>query len=217
MNRPTIKVLIADDHPIIRKALKDLIKETDHIICIGEATDGYDAFEKFNEFNPDVVIMDIDMPIMNGLDVSKKILHTHPNAKISILTMHKESVLYDKAMQLGIKGYILKDAILDELINCIDELQKGNSFISPTVFKYLEKKKVKEFSADLKSKYGLTISEINIFKQVAVGKSTKDISTALFISEKTVESHRRNIVKKLGIDGSKTTLAKFILENKDLI
>lgn len=209
-----IKIFIADDHPIVRKGLKEILQEQKNIQCIGEAENGLDALEQICKLEPDLAILDIDMPMMNGLDVAKKAISKNLFTRFVILTMHREEGFYNEAMDIGIRGYLLKDAVLNDLVDCIHAVQKGGSYVSPTLHQFLEKRESKQLSSDWSRKYQLTLSEMNVLRLVGEGKTTKEIAEILFVSEKTIETHRGNCVKKLGLEGGKNALMKFLLENK---
>lgn len=215
MNR-IIKIFIADDHPIVRKGLLEIIQEQNNIQCIGQAENGLEALEQIIKLEPDLAILDIDMPMMNGLDVAKKAIAKNLFTRFVILTMHREESFYNEAMDIGIRGYLLKDAVLNDLIDCIHKVQGGGNYVSPTLNKFLEKREVKQLESDWARKYQLTLSELNVLKLVGQGKTTKEIAEILFVSEKTIETHRGNCVKKLGLEGGKNALMKFLLENKGI-
>ncbi len=211
-----IKIFIADDHPIVRKGLIEIIQEQNNIQCIGEAKDGLEAYEQICKLEPDLAIVDIDMPMMNGLDVCKKAISKNVYTRFVILTMHREEGFYNEAMNIGVRGYLLKDAVLNDLVECIYAVQKGGTYVSPTLHQFLEKREAKQLSTDWSRKYELTLSELNVLKLVSEGKTTKEIAEILFVSEKTIETHRGNCVKKLGLEGGKNALMKFLLENKGI-
>jgi len=208
-----IKIFIADDHPIVRKGLIEILQEQKNIQCVGQAENGLDALEQIINLEPDLAILDIDMPMMNGLDVAKKAISKNLFTRFVILTMHREEGFYNEAMDIGVRGYLLKDAVLNDLVDCIHAVQNGGSYISPTLHQFLEKRETKQLESDWARKYQLTLSELNVLKLVGQGKTTKEIAEILFVSKKTIETHRGNCVKKLGLEGSKNALIKFLLEN----
>lgn len=211
-----IQVLIADDHPIVRKGLVEIIHEHPDIRCIAEAGDGLEALNLVRKLEPHIAILDLDMPLMNGLDVCRKALASKPITRFAILTMHKEESFYNEAMECGVSGYMLKDAILTDLVECIRTLHRGKTYISPSVEKFISRRNEKQLASDWAKKYDLTVAELNVLKLVAAGKTTREIAGMLFVSEKTVETHRGNCVRKLGLGGEKNALMKFLLENKNL-
>jgi two-component system nitrate/nitrite response regulator NarL len=211
-----IKIFIADDHPIVRKGLKEILLEQPNIQCVGEAENGLQALEDVIRLEPDLAILDIDMPIMNGLDVAKKAISKNLFTRFIILTMHREEGFYNEAMDIGARGYLLKDAVLNDLVDCIHTVQKGGTYVSPTLENFLEKREAKKLTSDWARNYDLTLSELNVLKLVSEGKTTREIAETLFVSEKTIETHRGNCVKKLGLEGGKNALMKFLLENKGI-
>jgi DNA-binding NarL/FixJ family response regulator len=210
-----IKVYIADDHPIIRKGLKELIADHGHIECIGEGNNGLEAYTQIKELEPSLAILDIDMPVMNGLEVCKKLLHEKSFTRLVILTMHKEEEFYKEAMQLGIHGYLIKETLLSDLAECIKQVHKGGTYTSPAMHKYLNATDAEIKMDDWPQKYGLTPSEMNVLKFVKRGKTNKEIAELLFVSEKAIEAHRTNCIRKLGIESGKNALMKFLLSNSN--
>jgi DNA-binding NarL/FixJ family response regulator len=211
-----IKVYIADDHPIIRKGLVEIIQEQKNIECIGEGTNGKEAFEQICELEPEIAIIDIDMPVMSGLEVCEKAMSKSPLTRFVILTMHKEESYYKNAMNMGVFGYLNKDTILNDLLDCIYAVHKGDKYVSPLMRKFLDDGESKSVSDKWAKKYELTPSEINILKFVKQGKTNKEIAEILFVSEKAIEAHRTNCIKKFGIESGKNALMKFLLENKEI-
>jgi DNA-binding NarL/FixJ family response regulator len=213
--KSTIKVYIADDHPIIRKGLKELIAEYDYIECVGEGNNGLEAYTYIKELEPSVAILDIDMPIMSGLEVCKKLIVEQNFTRLVLLTMHKEEGFYNDAMQIGIHGYLIKETLLSDLADCIQQVHKGGRYTSPAMNKYLKNANHEINTEDWVKKYGLTPSEVNVMKFVKQGKTNKEIAELLFVSEKAIEAHRTNCIRKLGIEPGKNALMKFLLERKN--
>jgi DNA-binding NarL/FixJ family response regulator len=211
----TIKVYIADDHPIIRKGLKELIAEHDHIEWIGEGNNGLEAYNQIKELEPSVAILDIDMPVMSGLDVCKKLISEKNFTRLVVLTMHKEEGFYHDAMQIGIHGYLIKESLLSDLADCIQQVHKGGTYTSPAMSKYLKTTQQEVNKEDWMKKFNLTPSEINVLKFVKQGKTNKEIAGLLFVSEKAIEAHRTNCIRKLGIEPGKNALMKFLLETQN--
>ena len=214
-----IRVLIADDHPIFRVGLVNVIKQNKDIVVVAEAENGGQALELIRKHLPDVVVLDVEMPVMNGLQICETIIKEKINTKILILTLFKEAGLYKKAMEIGASGYLLKDNAPEELITAIETLSRGEKYMSEALSKSLTDAKshliVDPQIAAMLDK--LSNTEKKILKLIAEQKSTKEIAGKLFISEKTVENHRYNINKKLGLEGGQNNLLKFAIENKSLI
>jgi len=193
-----LKVIIADDHLHVRKAWSLLLAERADIKVIGEATSGVEVINILKASHANLVIMDIDMPGMNGVQTAEEISSNHPWTKVLVLTMHKEKSYIKKMFQLGAHGYITKNATPEELYTAIDTIRKGEKYLSPEVQTVL----LEEFSYNLinpSHKPGLSEREIEIIKLISEGLTSFQISEKLFLSIKTVESHRGNIYKKLGV------------------
>jgi two-component system, NarL family, response regulator DegU len=205
-------ILIADDHPIFLKGLKEVIESEKELKIIATANNGEAAITAFqSNKNIDIVILDIDMPKMNGLEAAAGILKINDNIPIIILTMHKDKALFLKALEIGIQGYLLKENAVVDIINAIYRVAEGNTYLSPELSIHLFKRnKTTENNEDGNLNL-LTPSELKILKLVADYKSSKEIADELFISEKTVFNHRMNISKKLNLTG-KNSLLRFALE-----
>ena len=210
-----IKIIIVDDHPIFRSGLKQIIEEEDDIEVIDEAGDGEKALELIHEKKPDIAVLDIDMPKKTGLEVLKQISKTKNPVKIIFLTMYKEENVFNEAMDLGIKGYVLKESAVDDICESIRLVANDDYAISPLISKFLVKRLSlnQSFKKNNPSINDLTASERKILKFISQNKSTKEIADELFISYKTVKTHRTNISKKLNLQGN-LNLIRFALENK---
>lgn len=213
-----IKIIIADDHPIFRSGLRQVIEDEEDIEIIGECGDGEKALELITEKNPEIAILDLDMPKLTGLKVLEEIDKINNPVKVIILTMYKEENLFNEAMDLGIKGYVLKESASDDICECIRLVANDDYAISPLISNYLVKRMslTSKFKKDNPSINDLTISEKKILKLISENKSSKEIADELFISYKTVESHRTNISKKLNLQGS-LSLVRFAIENKTVL
>lgn len=208
-----IKIFVADDHPLLLEGLLFMLKNRENFLIVGQAADGQEALKKIRELNPDIAILDIQMPKLDGLEVSKIILKEKLQTKIIILTMFKDEELIKKVINLGIKGYVLKENAVNDIVNCIDRVAEDKFFISPQVSDILFKQKQNEKKTveDI-----LTISERKILDLIALEKSSKEIAEELYISVKTVENHRSNMCKKLGITGN-SALLKYALKTKSSV
>ena len=195
-----IKVVIADDHTIVRKGLCAILESEDDMEVVGEAEDGREAIKKVEEFQPDVVLLDITMPILNGLEVTRQLRRRYPKLKILILTMHDNEEYVFETLRAGASGYLVKRTAPDELISAIKAVYREGSFLSPAISKrvideYLRTgpKKVKE-----DEEYGkLTEREREVLQLIAEGHANREIAELLHISIKTVESHRSHLMEKL--------------------
>lgn len=195
-----IKVFIADDHKILRESLVILLSQQENIEVVGEAAGGLEAFEKIQALQPEIAVLDISLPQLNGLDLAARLEQEQPETKIVILTMHKSEEFVKKALSIGVKGYVLKDNALEDLIACIQTVHEGKSFLSQSVTQLV----VDEFVKDLKDHDSaqpelISTREREVLQLLAEGKSNKEISETLTLSIKTVETHRAHIMRKLGL------------------
>jgi len=211
-----IKIVIADDHPIFRNGLKQIIDFDKRIKIIGEADNGQKALELINELKPDVAILDIDMPKKTGLEVLKELKDSE--VKIIFLTMYAEEDIFEEAMNHGIKGFVLKDSAVSDIVDCIFSVHEDKYYISPSVSNFLmnRRKKLNELKNNNPLLQNLTMSEKKILKYISENKTSKEIAHILFISYRTIENHRANISGKLNLKGSHS-LVKFAIENKALL
>ena len=200
MNKP-IKILLADDHTIVRQGLSRLLEDQTDLRVVGEAIDGRMALEKATELKPDIVIMDIAMPLMNGIEAAKRIRKQLPETKILILSMYSHEHYIHQLLETGISGYLLKDSSGRDIISAIKAAMKGETFLSPSISKkvvesYLSPRK----SSSMEERYKqLSNREREVFQLIAEGHSTKRIGEMLYVSVSTVKSHKGNIMEKLGI------------------
>ncbi|MDQ3020969.1 MAG: response regulator transcription factor [Bacteroidota bacterium] len=209
-----IKIIMADDHPLFRNGLRQVIEEDENILILGEADNGQSALDLINEFNPDIALLDIDMPEKTGLEVLRELKNFKQKPKVIFLSVFADEDIYDEAMELGISGYVLKDSAVSDIIDCIYKVSKGDYYISQSLMNLLVNKKTKiKFSDDSSFIRMLTKAEIMILKLVSEGRTTKEIAEMLDISFKTAENHRTNISNKLQLKGS-NSLIKFAIENK---
>lgn len=195
-----IRVFLADDHKILRESLVILLSQKENIEVIGEASDGQEAYRKIGELRPDIAILDISIPQLNGLDLAAKLRSELPEVKIVILTMHKTEEFVTRALLIGVKGYVLKDNALEELLECIEAVYNDKVYLSEDVTQFVVDGFVKNLQESKSPQEESTISfrEREILQLLAEGKSNKEISGALNLSIKTVETHRANIMRKLG-------------------
>ena len=211
-------VIVADDHPLFRKGLVDLMTGTDRFVVIGEASDGEEALRLIKQLKPEVAILDINMPGMDGLEVAARVVEEKTNTEVVILTMHEDASHFELAMDTGVMGYILKDSAAADIVACIDSVLSGKSYISPSLSHHLMKRSVKS-ARGIEKKLGintLTSAERKVLKLISEGESTKEIADQLFVSVKTIAAHRSNICGKLNLHGT-NALLKFALEHKQLL
>ena len=211
-----IRIIIADDHPIFRGGLRQIISADESIEIIGEADNGEKALEIIHELKPDIAVLDIDMPKKTGLDVLRELKDS--STKIIFLTMYAEEDIFDEAMDFGIKGYVLKDSAVNDIIECILSVNEDNYYISPNVSNLLVNRRNKSKNLIKKNPElgNLTKTERNILRFISENKTSKEIAEVLFLSHRTVENHRTNISNKLNLKGSHSLL-KFAIENKSYL
>ena len=190
-----INVLSTDDHQIIIDGLKSLLKNQDEISVAAEACNGREAIRILELISIDVLLMDIDMPVMNGIDALKEIRKNHPKVKVIILSMHNEAGMIKSLIDLGANGYLLKSCTQEELVDAIKKVALGQSYFSSDVTLALLKPAAKQGQQN----EILTEREIEILKLIAAGFSNKEIGDQLFISHRTVDTHRTNLMKKLDV------------------
>jgi len=205
MNR--IKVLLVDDHQIIIDGLKSLLKNSDEIIVVAEANNGREALRILDILEIDVVLMDIDMPVLNGIDTLKEIGKQSFGVKVIILSMHNEAGMIKSLVSIGANGYLLKSCAQEELIGAIRKVASGQSYFSTEVTLSLLNTAQGNQPIEL-----LTERETEIIQLIAEGYSNKEIGSKLFISHRTVDTHRTNLMKKLDV-GNIAGLISYAIRN----
>ena len=210
----SIKIMLADDHILIREGLRQLLEFDGSIKVVAEAGDGEECLELLEENKPDVLLLDINMPKKNGIEVLKNIKERNIEIKVLILTVHNEIEYLMKAVEIGVDGYIMKDSDLDELKNAITTVISGENYIQPKLIPALNKKLV-SMDNDKDKIELLTDRELEVLILVAKGMFNKEIGITLDISERTVKNHLSNIFKKIEVS-DRTQAAVFAIKN-DLI
>jgi len=209
-----INVLLADDHQIIIDGITNLLKNVPTIKVVGACNNGQEVLEKTPELEVDVLLLDLDMPVMNGLQCAKEVQKVFPEVKIAILTMHQEKALIQKFIEFGVKGYFLKTIDKDELVRAITAIAEGGEYFPSDVTKALLRKQNIEpnvLQSPLLAE--LTEREVEIIKLVSQGFSNKEIADKLFISPRTSDTHRTNIMRKLGLHNV-AEMVRFAFQNK---
>ncbi|MFP7494719.1 response regulator transcription factor [Terribacillus saccharophilus] len=199
------KVLITDDHVVVREGLKLLIETNPNYQTVGEAGNGAEAIELVNELNPDIVLMDLYMPIMSGMEAIRKLSVTHPDLPIIILTTYNEDQLLAEGFDLGAKGYLLKDTSLESLFHSMDAAMNGETLIKDDMLKRI--RNYQEKRRNIKEKVQLSRSEIIILQAVARGLTSKEIAFDMGVSERTIKSRLTAIFNKLGVDSRTEAVA----------
>jgi DNA-binding NarL/FixJ family response regulator len=212
------KILIADDHQIFRQGLVKQIESDSAYEIIAEAGDGKEALEKIISLKPDIAIIDISMPVINGMEVIQECMKEKTETNIIVLTMYKEEQYFKNAIELGVKGYLLKANSFENLMDCLKAVTLGEHYFSPQLSgfvasRYGELESLKKKTPGLDE---LTPTERKVLKLIVETKTSKEIAKELSISHRTEEKHRENICNKLGIKGV-NKLIKFALEHKSFL
>jgi DNA-binding NarL/FixJ family response regulator len=210
-----IRVVIADDHPVVRRGLRQGIEADPRLKVVGEADDGEAALARIQDLKPAIVVLDVDMPRLDGLAVAREIRKKRLPVEIVFLTIHGEEDLFHAAMDLGSKGYLLKDSALTEIVIALRAVADGEYYVTPSLTAYLLQRRSRSqaFAERQPGLEDLTPTERRILRMVADGKPSKSISNELFIHYRTVENHRTSICQKLGLHGH-NALLKFALQHK---
>lgn len=190
-----IRVLLADDHVLVRQGLRSLL-EREGLQVVGEASDGQEVLRHLEALQPDIAVMDITMPILNGLNTAREVAQSFPKVKTILLTQHDEDQYVAEALQAGVKGYVLKSQIASDLLQAIQQVTRGQVYLSPGVSRAVMQA---YRSKSEKPRDHLTLRESQVLQLIAEGKSTKDVASLLGISVKTAESHRTRLMQKLDI------------------
>jgi DNA-binding NarL/FixJ family response regulator len=216
-----IKVLLADDHTVVRQGLRALLMSEEDMDIVGEAENGRQAIQLAKKLLPDVVVMDIAMPVLNGLEATRQITRTVPATKVLILSSYSDDEYVQQLTDAGAVGFMVKQTAANELLRAIREVDKGNAFFSPSIAKFLRERRRDGFgngaSARKRADY-LTSREAEVLQLIAEGRANKQIAAELCISIKTVEKHRQQVMNKLGIHDvaglTRHAIAKGIIENQ---
>lgn len=203
-----MKILIADDFPFMLQGTKSFVESLGYKVT-DTCSNGTSALNLIHLHLPDIAILDINMPGIDGLEVARKVQESKINTKIILLTMHKEMTIYKKATEFGVYGYILKEYAQEELELCLKNVIKNEKYVS----RFLEKDLINPVETNKGGLVDLTFSERKILEQIALQKTSKQIATSLFLSEKTIEGHRSKIIEKLGLAKEKNALLKWALQN----
>ena len=211
-------ILIADDHPVFRRGLRMVIESEPTLKIVAEADDGAQALAAIEINEPDLVVLDVNMPQMNGFDVVRQLENARRKPAIVFLTMHRDEEMFNAAMDLGVGGYILKDSAVTDIISCLKTVLSGQPYISPQLSAFLlnRSRRAAELKEQIPALERLTPTERRILKLIADYKTSKEIADILFIHSRTVDNHRTNISQKLDLKGSHALL-KFAVEHKSKI
>src|SRR5580765_6584706 len=209
------KLLIVDDHPVFRRGLREIIEERRSFEVIGEASDGKTGLDMLTHHRPDIIVLDIDMPRLNGLEMARQLQREKSPIRIVFLTMYKDEDLFNSAMDVGVKAYVLKENAGEEIIGALEKVAKGETFISPSLSRAGDRRRDRVHALLLSKPQidELTAAERRILKLIAEDRTSKEIADVLNISIKTVENHRLSICHKLNLHGSHSLL-KFAFDHK---
>lgn len=198
-----IRIVVADDHPIVREGLVRIVEREKSYSIIGQAGDGAETLRLIEKLRPDVALLDVTMPVMDGLEVARRVQQRALLTDLVFLTMHKDPEYLRAAMDLGIRGYLVKESVSSDLLACLKAVISGQLYISPLIAHLLiDRRGLPATSSDaLLPRESLTPAELAVLRLVADNKTNKDIAAALFVSVRTVENHRARMCQKLGVKG----------------
>jgi DNA-binding NarL/FixJ family response regulator len=213
-----VKTLIVDDHPVFRHGLRQIIERDHAFDLVGEAADGEAGMNLATQTQAEVVVLDVSLPRMNGLEVARRLQERKSRARVVILTMHKEETLFNQAMNLDVKGYLLKDTAVTDILHCLRAVAAGEYYVSPSLSAYLlhRRERTNRLAGAKPGLHSLTAAERRVLKGIAANQTSKQIARDLGISHRTVEAHRTNICTKLDLRGSHCLL-HFGLQNSSAL
>ncbi|MCA1800905.1 MAG: response regulator transcription factor [Rhodothermaceae bacterium] len=219
MTKQPVTILLADDHPVVRSGIRYTIDTRPDYRVVHEVGDGRAALQFIRRSPPDVAILDIEMPELDGFGVAEKVYHEDLPVRLIFMTMHSDEDTFNKAMDLGINGFVLKENATADIVDALTAVMQGKYYLSPSLSDYLIRRSSPQnrdrqaHSSSPNAINDLTPSELKILRLIADHKTTKSIAAELFISPKTVEKHRSNICTKMDLHGA-YALLKFAIENK---
>lgn len=193
-----IKIVLADDHKIVRDGLRSLIEQESDMEIVAEVEDGREAIKAIGETSPDVVIMDVAMPNLNGVDATRRITSEYPSVKVIALSMHSDKRFVAEMLKAGSRGYLVKDCAFEELVRAIRTTATGATYLSPSITGVIMGDYVRQLSGEQTYKSDvLSPREREVLQLIAEGNTTKEVASCLHVSVKTIETHRQHIMKKL--------------------
>jgi two-component system response regulator NreC len=202
------KILIADDHAVVRAGLRAVLQTNPELELAGEASGGLEALELVQQIHPDVLVLDLSMPDLDGISVTRQVKETNPQTRILILTVHEDEALLREAIKAGASGYILKRAAESELVSAIQVILRGDLYVDPSLLRSLLDEQAKSKPAQPELVEPLTPREVDVLKLIVEGYTNRQIAEKLSISTRTVEGHRANLSEKLGLH-SRVELVRF--------
>lgn len=213
-----LRLVIAEDHPFFRDGLRRALERDDSMQVVAETSDGRTALDRIRALRPDIAILDIGLPQMDGCAVARTIREERLPVQLIFLTICDEEEIFEEALDLDVKGYLLKDCTSDEILRCVRAVSSGQNFASPAMTTYLvgRSRRVERFSREVPGLNQLTRRERTILKRIARGKTSKQIAAEMDIAPKTVDNHRSNICEKLQLHGAHV-LTRFAAQHRDEI
>jgi len=208
-----ISILIADDHDIIREGIKNILRDSFSYEVVGEAADGEEVVTAVKKLKPEILLLDISMPKISGLEVIKQVHYISPKTRILIITVHKASTYIRKALKAGAKGYLHKENAGEDLLPALGKIVRGEIYLSSTVSSYLVDKVIANEPEQLVKESLLTSREEEVLRLVVEGKTAKQIAEVLFISPRTVENYKNTLLKKLNLSRT-SDLIKYAIKHK---
>ena len=209
-----ISVLIADDHPIFRKGLREIVEAEPSLQLVGEAEDGARALTMLRALRPQVAVLDVDMPQIDGISVARAAQQENLSTAIILLTMHRHEHFFNAALDQGVRGYVLKDSAVSDIVAAIRAVSTGQRFVTPLLTDYMLNRYQAQTAAKPQTGLpALTEAELRILKLISLYKSSREIADELFVSIRTVDAHRANIANKLDLKGARALL-RFALERQ---
>lgn len=211
---PKIRILLADDHTLLRNGISALLEAEQDIVIVGEASDGREAVRLAGQLKPNVVLMDIAMPLLNGLEATRQIKHEHPDINVLVLTMYDNEEYFREMLEVGASGYIIKRAAATELVTAIRAVSNGEAVLSPAITRLLlEDYLTHEARIERDDPNALSAREREVLQLIAEGKTSREIAEMLNLSVKTVQSHRSNLMQKLDLH-DRGELIKYAIQKK---
>jgi len=207
MSDQTITVFLADDHTVVRQALAEMIERDERFTIIGQCGDGLQVAEQVHQVRPDVLVLDISMPGLNGLDVCREVVRKNPKLAVLILSMHDEDEFVARALENGASGYLMKEADNDQLADALQTVARGQLYLAPGISRTV----LQQIGRSADDPYeSLTTREREVLQLIAEGKTNREVAALLALAVKTVDTHRTRLMRKLGIH-DQTTLVKYAL------
>lgn len=212
--KPKVTVLVVDDHQLLRHGLRDFIGRNSRFQIVGEASDGEEALRQLAALKPHIIVLDIDMPRLNGLETLKAIRRLHLPVKVIVLTMYKEEDMFNAAMDLGAKAFVLKENAADDVVTALEMVEGGESFVSTSMLEAGTRRsnRVRELLLGKPQIEALTPAERRILRLIGQDLTSKEIADSLNVSVRTVDNHRQHICNKLKLHGTHSLL-KFAFDN----